>query len=131
MFFLNKHFDNYLQFLGDATAAIPVMPAIDLDASISAEITLEDIDIFRNMYREHCENFLDSVLNLEFHSIEYIWRDFWNDSNESIDECAGEDEKYLCKSKFYLLCQYSGVQKFVQEVDCCQFSKVKVNRIEA
>lgn len=92
------------------------MPAIELDNTISAEITLEDIDMFRNMYREHCENFVDSILNLEFHSIEYIWRDFWSDANDSMDECTGDGEKYLSKNKFYLLCQYSGVQKFVQEV---------------
>lgn len=93
------------------------MPVIELDgSSISAEISLEDIDMFRNMYREHCENFLDSILNLEFHSIEFIWRDFWSESNESMDECNGDEEKYLSRSKFYLLCQYSAIQKFVQEV---------------
>ncbi|KAL9898731.1 regulatory transcription factor Rfx isoform 1-T5 [Glossina fuscipes fuscipes] len=107
-----------VQFLGDGSGAIPSLPVIDLGNSFGNELTAEDADIFRSMYREHCENFLDAILNLEFHTIEFLWRDFWRDTSDngsSLDECG--DEKYLSKNKLYLLCHCAGVQKFVREMD--------------
>uniref|UniRef100_A0A1B0FKB6 RFX-type winged-helix domain-containing protein n=1 Tax=Glossina morsitans morsitans TaxID=37546 RepID=A0A1B0FKB6_GLOMM len=107
-----------VQFLGDGSGAVPSLPVIDLGNSFGSELTAEDADIFRSMYREHCENFLDAILNLEFHTIEFLWRDFWRDTSDngsSLDECG--EEKYLSKTKLYLLCHCAGVQKFVREVD--------------
>jgi hypothetical protein len=40
--------------------------------------------------------FLDAVVNLEFQTIESLWREFWrNQDNNNGDEC--EEEKYLSK----------------------------------
>lgn len=76
---------------------------------------MEDVETFRSMYREHYESFLDAVLNLDFNTIEYLWRDFWRSSNNNnLDEC--EEEKYLSKTKLYLLCHCDGVEKFIKEV---------------
>ena len=50
----------------------------------------------RAIYREHCEAFLDAILNLEFSTIETLWREFWRTQDIQIgDEC--EEEKYLSK----------------------------------
>lgn len=105
---------NYFQFLGDGSGAIPTFPNIELDNTFDSELTQEDVEAFRSMYREHCENFLDAVLNLEFNTIEFLWRDFWRENN-NMEECPDE-EKFLNKTKLYLLCHCSGVQKFVREV---------------
>uniref|UniRef100_A0A1I8N7Z2 RFX-type winged-helix domain-containing protein n=1 Tax=Musca domestica TaxID=7370 RepID=A0A1I8N7Z2_MUSDO len=102
-------------FLGNGSGAIPPFPPIELDNTFDSELTPEDVETFRSMYREHCENFLDAVLNLDFNTIEFLWRDFWRE-NPQVDECHEED-KYLSKTKLYLLCHCAGVQKFVREVD--------------
>ncbi|XP_013117122.2 DNA-binding protein RFX2 [Stomoxys calcitrans] len=102
-------------FLGDGSGAIPSFPPIELDNTFDSELTSEDVETFRSMYREHCENFLDAVLNLDFNTIEFLWRDFWRE-NPNLDEC-GDEEKYLSKTKLYLLCHCAGVQKFVREID--------------
>ena len=104
------------QFIGDGAGAIPTFPHIELDNTFSSELTQDDVETFRAMYREHCESFLDAVLNFEFNTIEFLWRDFWRASdNNNIDEC--EEEKYLSKTKLYLLCHCVEVQKFVRDVD--------------
>lgn len=85
------------QYLGDGMGAIPEFPAIKLNSFLDdTDITLEDVDTLRNIYREHCEAFLDAVLNLEFQTIESLWREFWrSQDNNNGDEC--EEEKYLSK----------------------------------
>lgn len=83
-----------LQYIGDGTSALPSFPPIELNHSFNSELTLEDVDTFRGLYREHCESFLDAVLNLEFNTVEFLLRDFWRASdNNNLDEC--EEEKYL------------------------------------
>ncbi|XP_055697324.1 DNA-binding protein RFX2 isoform X2 [Phlebotomus papatasi] len=104
------------QYLGDGSAAIPVFPAIDTTFSFPEEVTFEDVDTLRSIYREHCEAFLDAVLNLEFSTVESLWREFWRvQDNNNGDEC--EEEKYLSKSKLYILCQCEPVQMFIKQVD--------------
>ena len=40
--------------------------------------------------------FLDAVVNLEFQTVESLWREFWrSQDNNNGDEC--EEEKYLSK----------------------------------
>lgn len=86
----------YTQYIGDTTNAIPEFPDIIVQSSLHDECTLEDIDTFRSIYREHCEAFLDAVLNFEFATIESLWREFWrSQDNNNGDEC--EEEKYLSK----------------------------------
>lgn len=103
------------QYIGDGAGAMPVFPPIELSHSFHSELTLDDVDTFRALYREHCESFLDAVLNLEFGTVEFLLRDFWRTSdNNNLDEC--EEEKYLSKTKLYLLCHCAEVQKFVREV---------------
>lgn len=86
----------YHQYLGEASCALPDFPEIVVGHSLPEECTLEDIDTFRSIYREHCEAFLEVVLNFEFATIESLWREFWrSQDNNNGDEC--EEEKYLSK----------------------------------
>ena len=44
------------QFLGDATAAVPQFANIDLgDESLPDGVTLEDLHLFSQLYKEHCK----------------------------------------------------------------------------
>lgn len=79
------------------------------------DITHEDVDTLRSIYREHCEAFLDAILSLDFSTIESLWREFWRaQDNNNGDEC--EEEKYLSKYKLYNLVQCKAVQEFIREV---------------
>jgi regulatory factor X 1/2/3 len=42
-------------------------------------LTLEDLNDFTAHYREHCEAFLDVVVNLQFQMVENLWHHFWAD----------------------------------------------------
>lgn len=104
------------QFLGDGSRAIPVFPLISYGTHFPADITLDDVDTFRSIYREHCEAFLDAVLNLEFSTVEQLWREFWRaQDNNNGDE--SEEDKYFSKTKLYVLCQVKVVQDFMRHVD--------------
>ncbi len=74
------------------------------------------MDTLRSIYREHLEAFLDAILNLEFNTIESLWREFWRaQDNNNIDEC--EEEKYLSKAKLFSLCHYEPIQNFIKQID--------------
>ncbi|XP_046424208.1 DNA-binding protein RFX2 isoform X3 [Neodiprion pinetum] len=108
----------YHQYLGEASGAIPEFPEIDVchGSTLPDDCTLEDIDTFRSIYREHCEAFLDAVLTFEFATVESLWREFWrSQDNNNGDEC--EEEKYLSKTKLYQMCKCSAVQDFIRRVD--------------
>ncbi|XP_048505749.1 DNA-binding protein RFX2 isoform X3 [Athalia rosae] len=108
----------YHQYLGEASGAIPEFPEIDVGhgSALPDDCTLEDIDTFRSIYREHCEAFLDAVLTFEFTTVESLWREFWrSQDNNNGDEC--EEEKYLSKTKLYQMCKCSAVQDFIRRVD--------------
>ncbi|KAI5750517.1 hypothetical protein M8J76_016329 [Diaphorina citri] len=112
-------------FLGDGSNAIPDFPEIDLSEDcLPEDCTIEDVDTFRSIYREHCEAFLDGIVPLDFSTIESLWRDtieslwreFWrSQDNNNGDEC--EEEKYLSKSKLFCLSKCVPVQAFVRRVD--------------
>lgn len=94
----NTTIPQYHQYLGEASIAIPEFPEIIVGhgSTLPDDCTLEDIDTFRSIYREHCEAFLDAVLNFEFATVESLWREFWrSQDNNNGDEC--EEEKYLSK----------------------------------
>jgi len=84
------------QYLGDGIGAIPDFPLLKIMSNLPGDLLLEDVDTLKNIYREHCEAFLEAVINLEFSTIEGLWRDFWRSAdNNNGDEC--EEEKYLSK----------------------------------
>ncbi|KAM7359194.1 DNA-binding protein RFX2-like [Cochliomyia hominivorax] len=98
------------QYLGDGTGALPSFPLLELDHTYPPDITSQDLELFRLKYQEHCEKFLDAIVNLEFNTIEYLWREFWStDHHDSLHN--------LSRSKLQLLCLSSSVQKFVRNID--------------
>uniref|UniRef100_A0ABD2VWQ9 RFX-type winged-helix domain-containing protein n=1 Tax=Trichogramma kaykai TaxID=54128 RepID=A0ABD2VWQ9_9HYME len=108
----------YNQYLGGSGNAIPEFPEIIVGHSsdLPDDCTLEDIDTFRNLYREHCEAFLGAVTNFEFATIESLWREFWRlQDNNNGGEC--EEETYLSKTKLYQVCKCIEVQEFIKKVD--------------
>ncbi|XP_039296144.1 DNA-binding protein RFX2 isoform X2 [Nilaparvata lugens] len=113
----NNAQSNNHEFLGDGTRAIPDFPNIVIShVALPEDCTLEDVDTFRSIYREHCEAFLDAILSLEFATVESLWREFWrSQDNNNGEEC--EEEKYLSKTKLYLLCKCLPIQQFVRKVD--------------
>jgi len=54
-------------------------------------------------------------LNLEFGTVESLWREFWRSQDNNNDEC--EEEKYLSKEKLYSLSKCKTLQLFVKTVD--------------
>ena len=98
------------QYLGDGTGAMPSFPLLTLDHTFPADISLQDLELFRLKYQEHCEKFLDAIVNLEFNTIEYLWREFWSiDHHDALQS--------LTHSKLQLLCLSSTLQKFIRDVD--------------
>lgn len=103
------------QYLGDGTGAIPVFPSLEILGDLPDDVTADDVDTLRSIYREHCEAFLDAILNLEFSTVESLWREFWRaQDNNNGEEC--EEEKYLSKYKLYGLARCEAVQEFIREV---------------
>ncbi|XP_065372315.1 DNA-binding protein RFX2-like [Calliphora vicina] len=98
------------KFLGDGTGALPTFPLLELDHTCPAELNTQDLELFRLKYQEHCEKFLDAIINLEFNTIEYLWREFW--STDHHDSMLS-----LSRSKLKLLSLSSVVQNFVRTVD--------------
>ncbi|XP_018326811.1 DNA-binding protein RFX2 isoform X2 [Agrilus planipennis] len=106
----------HLSYLGDGSNAIPNFPDMHFMAGLPEDCSVEDVDTFKSIYREHLEAFLDAIMSLEFGTIESLWREFWrSQDNNNGDEC--EEEKYLSKSKLFSLCNLEPIQLFVRQVD--------------
>ncbi|XP_029345976.1 DNA-binding protein RFX2 isoform X2 [Acyrthosiphon pisum] len=104
------------EYLGDGANAVPQFPDIILDElQLDDNCTLEDVDTFKHLYREHYKAFLSAVLNLEFGTIESLWRQFWCSQDNKNDEY--EVEQYLSKEKLYSLSKCKTLQLFVKTVD--------------
>lgn len=101
------------QFLGDATGAIPNLVDIDLGAMpLTDGVTAEDLGIFTTLYKDHCEAFLEAVINLQFSMVDTLWQQFWRSGPTDL-----ELEKQLNTNKLYVLCKCEAVQKFVRQTD--------------
>jgi len=59
--------------------------------------------------------FLSAVLNLEFGTVESLWRQFWCSQDDKNEEYEGE--QYLSKEKLYSLSKCKTLQLFVKTVD--------------
>ncbi|XP_060872996.1 transcription factor RFX3-like isoform X2 [Metopolophium dirhodum] len=104
------------EYLGDGANAVPLFPDIILDEiQLDDNCTIEDVDTFKHLYREHYKAFLSAVLNLEFGTIESLWRQFWCSQDDKNDKYEGE--QYLSKEKLYSLSKCKTLQLFVKTVD--------------
>jgi regulatory factor X 1/2/3 len=107
------------KYIGDTSGQIPELPVIEFppENPIPEGCTVEDVVIFRSIYREHCEALLHAVVNLKFRTVESLWREFWR-SQDNSNGAERDAEKCLSKTKLYLLCNSGPVQQFVRRVDC-------------
>jgi regulatory factor X 1/2/3 len=116
---------HHRQCLGDASAAIPDFPGIEFPPGcpIPVDCTVGDVKIFHSIYRQHCELFLNAVVNLGFQGVQSLWKEFWRGpDNNSGDK--HEEGKQLSKIKLYQLCNSGPVQRFVWHVDCLVYNNV-------
>ncbi|XP_073259463.1 DNA-binding protein RFX2-like isoform X2 [Porites lutea] len=120
------------QYLGDVTQGLPEFDELDLkDCPLPEGITDHDLDTFVDMYREHCEAFLDVVVNLQFTLVESLWQTFWRHSStdtksgsgaedDESNRDGGDDGEYesrLSQSKLVQLCEYEPIVTFVKASD--------------
>ncbi|XP_025192518.1 DNA-binding protein RFX2-like [Melanaphis sacchari] len=103
------------EYLGDGANAVPEFPDVLNEIELNHNFTLEDVDTFKNLYREHYKAFLSAILNLEFGTVESLWRQFWRNQDSNNDEC--EEKKYLSKEKLYSLSKCKTLQLFVKTAD--------------
>lgn len=104
----------HLQFLGDASAAVPVLAEVDFGSGpLPDGLSKKDLEAFRRLYQDHCDAFLEAVMNLHFSTVESLWQDLWGSASSD----CGEQEKGLSQSKLRLLSKCEAVQKFVQHAD--------------
>ncbi|KAM7286456.1 DNA-binding protein RFX2 isoform X4 [Ixodes scapularis] len=102
------------QYLGDASSAIPPLGEVEFGSSpLPDGIGMKDVDNFKRIYRDHCESFLDAVMNLHFSAIESLWQSLWRVQGAD----CGDQEKLLSKSSLFVLCKCEPIQKFVQRAD--------------
>jgi regulatory factor X 1/2/3 len=112
-------------YISDGSGTIPDYPDIEFPPGFypTEDCTLEDLAIFRRIYREHCAALQGAVVNLKFQTVESLWRKFWrSQDNNNGDEY--EEEKYLSKTKLYLLCKCGPVHQFVWRVDCLLYQSL-------
>ncbi|GFR24970.1 DNA-binding protein RFX2 [Trichonephila clavata] len=104
------------QYLGDASTALPNFIEIDTcHFPLPEGITSEHLDAFKDFYREHCEAFLEAVVNLQFSMIETLWQTFWRTYNNDISR--RDQHKLLNKTKFFQLCKHEPVLHFMRKSD--------------
>ena len=81
------------QYLGDVTQGLPEFEELDTKgAPLPEGITDHDLDTFADMYREHCEAFLDVVVNLQFTLVEALWQSFWRHTPPEDKTESGDTE---------------------------------------
>lgn len=103
------------QFLGDGSSAIPDFPEINFSSgTLPEDCSLDDVETYKALYKEHCESFLHAIENLEFSTIESLWKEFWR-CQDNLEDC--EEERILSKTKLYSLSKCVEVQEFVRYVD--------------
>lgn len=115
------------QFLGDASSALPQFAEIIIPerTPLPPGITKDHIENFTEMYQEHCEMILDSVVNLQFTMVEQLWQQFWRINIPQVTDSFGMDmnsndsdtERRLQKDVLYQLIEFEPVREYVRRSD--------------
>lgn len=104
------------QFLGDASGAIPEFGHVDLALDqLPCGVSDKHVIMFEMLYRDHCEAFLEIVVNLQFPLIETLWMSFWRYTQEDPD--CDDMEQRLPKDKLFTLCEVPAVRQYVRRSD--------------
>ncbi|NXQ64294.1 RFX1 factor, partial [Anthoscopus minutus] len=123
---ISAQVQQYQQFL-DASRTLPEFPDIDLQGKGLPEgAGAEDLRIFQQLYREHCEAIMDVMINLQFSLVETLWKSFWRCSGET-DAFWGdpgplfrrqeEVERRLPRRRLLLLARHEPVLRWVRDCD--------------
>jgi len=115
----NSQQAQHMQYLGDASLAIPTFEQIEMEPEELPEGLTEDhLRAFEELYKEHCEAILDIVVNLKFSLIEALWQSFWRTSpGDSAQNGEIEIEQRLSKDTLHAMCKLDAVQKYVRASD--------------
>ncbi|XP_071842910.1 DNA-binding protein RFX2-like isoform X2 [Apostichopus japonicus] len=110
---------HHQQYLGDATQALTQFEELEFEESAIPEgCTNDDVKELQDIYREHCENILNVVMNLQFNVIENVWQEFWRSPSVEAQNAELEElEKRLTKTKLIALCKAKPVQKYIKHYD--------------
>ncbi|XP_046844164.1 transcription factor RFX3-like [Xenia sp. Carnegie-2017] len=115
--------EQHQQYLGDTSQGLPHFKPVEITEPLPDGISSSDIDIFSQMYHEHCQAILDVVVNLQFSMVEALWHTFWraplleDESKQDSQTPCQDMEERLPKSKLTLLCNYEPVLEFVKNAD--------------
>ncbi|KAM4754709.1 MHC class II regulatory factor RFX1 isoform 4-T5 [Cyanocitta cristata] len=112
---ISAQVQQYQQFL-DASRTLPEFPEIDVQGKGLPEGTgAEDLRVFQQLYREHCEAIVDVMINLQFSLVETLWKSFWRCSGET--EAQEEAERRLPRRRLLLLARHEPVLRWVRDCD--------------
>ncbi|NXK58147.1 RFX1 factor, partial [Sylvietta virens] len=123
---ISAQVQQYQQFL-DASRTLPEFPEIDVQGKGLPEgAGAEDLRMFQQLYREHCEAIVDVMINLQFSLVEALWKSFWRCSGET-DAFWGdpsppfrrqeEAERRLPRRRLLLLARHEPVLRWVRDCD--------------
>ncbi|NXD32067.1 RFX1 factor, partial [Spelaeornis formosus] len=125
----------------DASRTLPEFPEIDMQGKGLPEgVGAEDLRIFQQLYREHCEvqplpgaeppppcsedppertvplqAIVDVMINLQFSLVETLWKSFWRCSGET--DAQEEAERRLPRRRLLLLARHEPVLRWVRDCD--------------
>ncbi|KAI1229667.1 hypothetical protein IHE44_0010999 [Lamprotornis superbus] len=112
---ISAQVQQYQQFL-DASRTLPEFPEINVQGKGLPEgVGAEDLRIFQQLYREHCEAIVDVMINLQFSLVEMLWKSFWRCSGET--DAQEEAERRLPRRRLLLLARHEPVLRWVRDCD--------------
>uniref|UniRef100_A0A8C3DTH0 Regulatory factor X1 n=1 Tax=Corvus moneduloides TaxID=1196302 RepID=A0A8C3DTH0_CORMO len=123
---ISAQVQQYQQFL-DASRTLPEFPEIDVQGKGLPEgAGAEDLRVFQQLYREHCEAIVDVMINLQFSLVETLWKSFWRCSGETEafwgdpgppSRRQEEAERRLPRRRLLLLARHEPVLRWVRDCD--------------
>uniref|UniRef100_A0A8C3UJI1 Regulatory factor X1 n=1 Tax=Catharus ustulatus TaxID=91951 RepID=A0A8C3UJI1_CATUS len=112
------------QIPADASRTLPEFPEINVQGKGLPEgAGPEDLRVFQQLYREHCEAIVDVMINLQFSLVEMLWKSFWRCSGETdatwgfLPARGEEAERRLPRRRLLLLARHEPVLRWVRDCD--------------
>ncbi|CAB3995900.1 DNA-binding RFX2-like isoform X1 [Paramuricea clavata] len=115
--------EQHQQYLGDISQGLPEFKPVLTNEPLPDGISNQDILVFSQLYREHCEAILDVVVNLQFSLVETLWHTFWrapaseDETKQELQSTNKDLEERLPKTKLTILCNYQPVLDYVKDAD--------------
>ncbi|XP_062367712.1 MHC class II regulatory factor RFX1-like, partial [Cinclus cinclus] len=116
---ISAQVQQYQQFL-DASRTLPEFPEINVQGKGLPEgAGPEDLRIFQQLYREHCEAIVDVMINLQFSLVEMLWKSFWRFGVTPVPPFRRQEEaeRRLPRRRLLLLARHEPVLRWVRDCD--------------